>query len=70
MPIREKGYLHWEGELQERRLPWWPITRLGIRLAFKKKYFKFILFSVLAVAFVFLVGIYISERIEDFSRLI
>ena len=70
MTIREKGYLHWEGELQERRLPWWPITRLGIRLAFKKKYFKFILFSVLALAFVFLVGIYVSERIEDFRYML
>jgi ABC-type transport system involved in multi-copper enzyme maturation permease subunit len=70
MTIREKGYLHWDGELQERRLPWWPISRLGIRLAFKRKYFKFILFSALGPALIFLVGIYISERIEDFQNLI
>jgi ABC-type transport system involved in multi-copper enzyme maturation permease subunit len=70
MTIREKGYLHWDGELKERRFPWLPITWLGIRLAFKKKSFKFLLFSVLAIAFIFLVGIYISERIEDFRYML
>jgi ABC-type transport system involved in multi-copper enzyme maturation permease subunit len=67
MTIREKGYAHWDGQLRERRFPWAPITWLGIRLAFKKKYFKFIIFSSLVPAVVFLVGIYISERIEDFQ---
>jgi len=69
MTIREKGYAHWEGQLRERRFPWTPITWLGIRLAFKKKYFKFIIFSSLVPAVVFLVGIYISERIEDFQSM-
>jgi len=67
MTIREKGYAHWDGQLKERRFSWTPITRLGIRLAFRKKYFKFILFSSLVPAVVFLAGIYISERIEDFQ---
>lgn len=70
MTIREKGYAHWDGELKERTFPWWPVTRLGIRLAFKKKYFKFGFFLSLIPAFVFLVGIYISERIEDFRHMI
>lgn len=70
MTIREKGYQHWDGELKESRHAWWPISRLGIRLAFKKKFFKFLLFSVLAMVLVFLVGIYISERIEDFRYMI
>ncbi len=69
MTIREKGYAHWEGQLKERRFPWAPITWLGIRLAFKRKYFKFIIFSSLVPALVFLVGIYISERIEDFQNM-
>jgi ABC-type transport system involved in multi-copper enzyme maturation permease subunit len=69
MTIREKGYAHWEGQLKERRFPWAPITWLGIRLAFKRKYFKFILFSSLVPAIVFLVGIYISERMEDFQSM-
>ncbi|MBN2409616.1 MAG: ABC transporter permease subunit [Candidatus Aminicenantes bacterium] len=70
MTIREKGYSHWDGKLEERRFPWWPISRLGIRLAFKKKYFRLLLFGALAVVFVFIVGIYISERIEDFRHMI
>jgi ABC-type transport system involved in multi-copper enzyme maturation permease subunit len=69
MTIREKGYLHWDGELKERRFPWRPLTRLGIRLAFKRRYFKFILFSALGPALVFLVGVYVTERIEDFRYL-
>jgi ABC-type transport system involved in multi-copper enzyme maturation permease subunit len=69
MTIREKGYAHWDGELKERRFPWVPITRLGIRLSFRRKYFRFMLFGSLVPAAVFLVGIYISERIEDFQNM-
>ena len=70
MTIREKGYIHWDGVLKERKLAWWPITRLGIKLAFRKKYFKFIYFGSFIPALVFIVGIYISERIEDFRYLV
>ncbi len=66
MTIREKGYFHWEGALAERRLAWRPITRLGLRLAFKKKGFKFLYLGAFVPALVFLVGIYISERIGEF----
>ncbi len=67
MPIAERGYQHWEGTLREQRHSWWPITRLGIKLAFKRKFFKFVLGLSLAPAFVFIAGVYVSERIEDFS---
>jgi ABC-type transport system involved in multi-copper enzyme maturation permease subunit len=70
MTIREKGYIHWDGVLKERKLAWWPITRLGIKLAFKKKYFRFIYFGSFIPALAFIVGIYISERIEDFRYLV
>ncbi len=66
MTIREKGYFHWDGSLREGRLPWWPITRLGLRLAFKKRGFKFLYFGTFVPALAFLVGIYISERIGEF----
>ncbi len=70
MPITEQGYRHWEGTLIERRRPWAPITRLGIKLAFKRKYFKFVLGVSLLPALIFTVGIYISEKIEDFKFMI
>lgn len=70
MTIREKGYSHWEGALRDRRWSWWPVTRLGIRLAFKKKGFKFLYFGAFVPALVFLVGIYISERIGDFRYMV
>ena len=67
MPISERGYQHWPGTLTERRRPWAPITRLGIRLAFKRKFFKFALGVSLLPALVFTAGVYISEKIEDFK---
>ncbi|MBN1271221.1 MAG: ABC transporter permease [Candidatus Aminicenantes bacterium] len=66
MTIKEKGYAHWDGKLEERRFNWWPITRLGISLTFKKKFFKFTFLVSLLPALIYLVGIYIAERIEDF----
>jgi ABC-type transport system involved in multi-copper enzyme maturation permease subunit len=68
--VREKGYSHWEGALVERRFPWWPITRTGIQLAFRKKLFKLIFSSSFSPAFVCLVVLYISERLEDFKNVI
>jgi hypothetical protein len=70
MTIKEKGYSHWEGELVAKKFPWWPITRFGIRSTFRKKFFKFFFFGSLMPALVFLVGIYISERLEDFRFMI
>jgi ABC-type transport system involved in multi-copper enzyme maturation permease subunit len=68
--IREKGYSHWDGQLAERRYPWWPITRTGIQLAFKRKAFRFIFAGAFMPAFVALGGIYVSERLEDFKAII
>jgi ABC-type transport system involved in multi-copper enzyme maturation permease subunit len=68
--VREKGYTHWDGHLVERRFPWLPITRAGIRLTFRKKAFKvFFAFAFLAPV-VALVGLYVSERLEDFKALV
>lgn len=68
--VREKGYSHWAGALVERRFPWWPITRTGILLAFRKKRFKLVFSLAFGPAFVFLAGLYISERLEDFKNII
>jgi len=70
MTIKEKGYTHWEGELKEGKFPWLPITEWGIKLTFRKKFFKLLFFLSLVPALVFLVGIYISERLEDFQFMI
>jgi len=67
MPIAERGYSHWDGEFVERRFPWWPIARLGVRLAFKRKFFKPVFAVSLGPAIAFLAGVYMSERIQDFS---
>jgi ABC-type transport system involved in multi-copper enzyme maturation permease subunit len=68
--IREKGYTHWDGQLVERRFPWLPIMRNGVRLAFRKKGFKFAFAAAFSPATVFLGILYISERLEDFKALV
>jgi ABC-type transport system involved in multi-copper enzyme maturation permease subunit len=68
--IREKGYYHWDGQLAESRFPWWPITRTGIRLAFKKRGFRFLFAGALLPAVGFLAAIYASERLEDFRFMV
>ncbi len=65
--VREKGYHHWNGQLKERYWPFWPITRTGIKLAFQRKRFKFLFACSFIPAISFAVGIYISERLEDFK---
>jgi len=69
MSIKEKGYAHWDGKLNKMKFPWKPITRYGIKLTFKKKFFKFSFFLTLVPALIYLAGIYASEKIEDFSFL-
>jgi len=69
MSIKEKGYTHWQGEFRDSRLNWMPITRYGIKLAFRRKFFKFLFFSTLAPAVITLAFIYISERLSDFAFL-
>jgi len=67
MTIKEKGYSHWDGELSSKKRPWKSIARNGIKLTFKKKFFKLAYALALVPSVVFLVGIYLAERIEDFS---
>jgi ABC-type transport system involved in multi-copper enzyme maturation permease subunit len=70
MTIKEKGYTHWDGEFSDKKFPWWPITRYGIKLTFQRKFFKLFFVLALAPAFLFLAGIYVSERLEDFRFMI
>jgi ABC-type transport system involved in multi-copper enzyme maturation permease subunit len=70
MTIREKGYAHWTGRLEERKYPWWPITRMGIKLAFKTKGFRLFFIFSLIPSVAYIAGIYISERIESFRFMI
>ena len=58
--VRERGYTHWDGQLVERRFLWLPITRTGIRLAFRRKGFKFAFAAAFSPATVFLGILYIS----------
>jgi len=70
MAIAERGYTHWPGSLEAGRRPWRVIAGQAIRLAWKRKYFKLILFGSLFPALVFAGGIYVSERMEDFQEML
>ncbi|MGB3863841.1 MAG: ABC transporter permease subunit [Candidatus Aminicenantaceae bacterium] len=70
MTIKEKGYTHWDGEFLNKKLSWLPITRYGIKLTFRKKFFKLLFFLALTPAVLFLAGIYVAERMEDFKFMI
>ena len=67
MPIAEQGYLHWQGRPTESHRPWRAITRLGLRLAFKRKFFKFALGVSLMPAVFFSIGVYLAETISNFQ---
>ncbi len=69
MAIAERGYTHWQGTLGTGRRPWRVIAGQAIRLAWKRKFFKLVLFGSLVPAVVFSAGIYVSERIEDFKEM-
>jgi ABC-2 type transport system permease protein len=68
--IRERGYYHWDGRLEDKRVPWWPIARTGIQLAFKKRLFKFFFAGAFLPSVVALAFVYISERLEDFKSML
>ncbi|MDD8027051.1 MAG: ABC transporter permease subunit [Acidobacteriota bacterium] len=67
MPIAEQGYLHWQGRTAETRRPWRAITRFGVRLSFRRKFFKLTLALSLLPAIVFSVGVYLAETIQHFQ---
>ena len=64
MTIREKGYHHWDGQLQSSALKWLPMFFNGIKAAFKKRFAKGIFIFCAIPFFVFLIGIYVSTRPE------
>lgn len=70
MSIKEKGYSHWDGELKQKKFPWWPITRFGIVSTFRRKFFKLVFLVSLLPSIVYFAGIYISERMDDFKFMI
>jgi len=67
MGIKEKGYAHWDGETVLKKASWLPIVRIGIRLTLKKRFFKLFYAIMLLPALLFLVLIYLSEQLENFS---
>jgi len=69
MAIAERGYTHWAGSLEGGRRPWRVIAGQAIRLAWKRKFFKPVLFFSLLPALVFSGGIYVSERLDDFKEM-
>lgn len=64
MPIREKGYYNWEGELRTPRVKWLPIFFTGIAAVYRRKYSKFLFASSIMTFLIFLVAVYVSTKPE------
>lgn len=72
MPIREKGYYNWSGELQGTKFRWLPIFTVGIKNVYKKRFSKLLFASFSSLFFVFLIALYISSKpeLKGMSRLV
>jgi ABC-2 type transport system permease protein len=72
MPIREKGYYNWDGELKTGRFKWLPMFRNGIKSVYKKKWSKLLFIIPLVYTLFFLAVIYISSRpeLKMFTRMV
>ena len=64
MPIREKGYYKWEGELKTSYVKWLPIFLNGIKSVYKKRFSKFLFASSALTFLIFLVAVYVSTKPE------
>lgn len=64
MQIREKGYYSWTGELKRKGIKWFPITRVGIKNVYQKKYSKLLFAFSSGWFLIFLIAVYLSERDE------
>ena len=51
MPVHDLGYRAWEGRLQPRILRWWAIAETGIRLAWRGRWLRRLLFLAWLPAF-------------------
>ncbi|MCP4155074.1 MAG: hypothetical protein GY757_45540 [bacterium] len=64
MPIREKGYYNWEGELTPHPIKWLPIFFTGIKKVYKKRFSKMMFLPAVLFFLVTLAGIFIYSRPE------
>lgn len=64
MPIREKGYYNWDGELKTSRFKWLPMLRNGINSVYKKKWSKLLFAVIVFYTLFFLFAIYVASRPE------
>lgn len=48
MPIFDQGYQHWEGKVSGHAWRWWAVTRHGVRVQFRNRWTKVLVFAALA----------------------
>jgi ABC-type transport system involved in multi-copper enzyme maturation permease subunit len=64
MPIREKGYYNWEGELKTAQIKWLPIFLNGIKGVYKKRFAKLLFSSCTVYSIIFLLLIYLAVKLD------
>lgn len=65
MPIHDQSYRHWQGALKGHKMRWWVITKMGLKLIFKRKLaILFLLIPYVSVV-VFGVIMYFSRSFSE-----
>ncbi|MCP5105481.1 MAG: hypothetical protein GY950_18990 [bacterium] len=64
MPIREKGYYNWEGQLKTSPAQWMPIFLTGIKTVYKKKWSKLLFILSGGTFLLFLLAVYVATKPE------
>lgn len=62
MPLHDLGYRHWTGTLVPRARVWWAVADTGVKLAFKSRWFRRLLFAAWLPALYLGAGLYIFEQ--------
>ena len=62
MPIREKGYYKWEGELKTSYVKWLPIFLNGIKSVYKKRFSKLVFSFFFSYFSIFLFLVFLSSH--------
>lgn len=68
MPIVEQGYQHWSGHLSGHRWRWLTVAKQGIRVQFRNRFLRYLLFAAWTPAFILVCALSIWGLVERKSK--
>lgn len=70
MPIAEQGYQHWSGRLSGHAWRWLTVSRRGVRIQFRNRFLRYVLFAAWTPAFLLVCMLSIWGLLEQKSKLV